>query len=294
MKYENPNELRKAWLSNDKTWSQARKKEWGRINEKIKSRAFQFVRAHDNIKRLKSYFLTGFPPGPVPNDELDLHKYYFRPLAGIPGNILFECWLSPDHSKEYFSEVIERNPDNLVDSRNRFRKMVRDFFPEKEGTLFDGLESDFYLLLGGNRCRKDIEYPDIDDDEYKKRCHTHFNECLPIINRVLFAEPEDVNTKDIAHLMVAEFIDSYTGSFELVVNHEYEEGLTFKDYGLDEIRRSQLERCSEILKAEDKLHPRQIEIATQLLSSINELKLHEELEKVISPYLIDTINSHDA
>lgn len=284
MDIEKQNEWRKSWNTSDKAWSQARKKEWGRINEKLKSRPFSFVRIHDNIKRLKSYFLTGYPPGSIPDNELDQINYYIRPLAGIPGEILFECMLSPDHSDEFTREVISRYPEYLQSNRYRFREMMRDFFPEKEGTLFDGLEPRFYILLGGNRCRHDVDYGDLDENEYLKRCHAHFQDCTPNIDRVLFAEPEDVNPDDIAHLMLPEFLDSYAGAFEYGVNFEYEDGYTFKDYGLDEIRRAQIERCREIVDADSAFHPRQVEIAKKLLSTIRDLKLHEELDKVLAPY----------
>lgn len=275
---------RKSWKTSDKEWSKIRKKEWGNINEKLKSSPFKFVRWRDNVRRLKSYYLIGYPPGDVPSDELEREKYYVRPLAGIEGTILFECMLSPDHSEEFIRQSISRNSDSFEMDRYRFRNMMRDFFPEKEGTLFDGLESSFYTLFGDNRCRHDIDYADLDEDSYLERCKAHYYDSSTNIDRVLFSEPEEVNSEDIAHLMIPEFLDSYAGAFEWAINQEYEEGYTFKDYGIDEIRRIQIERCKKIADADDAFHPRQVEIAKMLMNEISKLKLHEELEKVLVPY----------
>lgn len=276
-------EWRNSWNSGDKEWAQLRLQDWKRISEQLRTPPFRFLTG-SNVKRLKAFFLTSYPPD---DKSFDHDQDINRPLAGIPGDILFECWFSPDHSDEHIQGVIRRYPDSFESSRLRFREMMRDFFPEN-GNLFGGLESRFYLMLGGNRCRKEIDYPDLDEATYLERCNTHFNECLPIIDRILFSEPDQVNTEDIALLMVPEYLDSYKGAFDFAVSQEKElDGFSIKAYGLDEIRRIQLERCREISDAEDKFHPMQVEIAKALLTSIGKMKLNAILVEVIAPCLTD-------
>jgi hypothetical protein len=159
---------------------------------------------------------------------------------------------------------------------------MRDEFPE-EGNLFDGLEERLYRIFGPTRCRPE-DYPELDRNKYISECWSVY----AVLGKPLddFLQAKQVNPYNIAPAFVWEWCDSVPGGFEWKKiqlqepkNKKHLQFVLEKDIG------GMVRRAHEITKNPDAHDPRQVSVAHEMLGTLSQMELPDDLEEYLAPYL---------
>jgi hypothetical protein len=219
------------------------------------------------------------------------------PLVFGDAPVLFELWLNPDQTEENWQKILERyaamegtRADGSFlrfcslcgGSRSRFRELMRNDFPE-EGNLFDGLEERLYRIFGPTRCRPE-DYPDLDHDGYLRKCWSVYAALGKPLREYLNAE--HINPDNIAPVFVQEWCDCVPGGYtwKKLWCEEHNDSKHL-DFILHHDIGGKIIRAYEITKNPDAHDPRQVSVAHEMLDTLSQMELPDDLEEYLAPYL---------
>lgn len=212
-----------AWRVDDQEWVRERKIKWKSVEQSLRDGFFPFNKLAK--KAIKHYFMTGKS---LPAEDFAgtfREPDFERPLYFIEGQVLLECWLSPDASRENWDRIKSKYEDwRIMSSRRFFRQQIRKY--PRDRAIFDGHDKDLYYFFGPTRCRRQ-DYPSLSDDEYMSAA----TDVSSYLGSALweFLVRDYVNPHDFTPLVVDEYLDSLVPMYERWIENgkNYQRSLSY-------------------------------------------------------------------